>query len=114
VHATRIAAQMVGSFGMAGSLVSYDAIEGGPFAQGIVAKVLGNEDARSAWRNSLAQAKADVQTLLDEQSPSRRRTARRAAREVGVGRRQMSTCCASGSAPSLDDDTEPPNPSSAS
>jgi cell division protease FtsH len=48
VHATRIAAQMVGSYGMAGSLVSYDAIEGGPFSQGIVAKVLGNEDARSA------------------------------------------------------------------
>ena len=65
VHATRIAAQMVGSFGMAGSLVSYDAIEGGPFAQGIVSKVLGNEDARTAVEKLLAQAKADVQTLLD-------------------------------------------------
>jgi cell division protease FtsH len=66
VHATRLAAQMVGSFGMAGSLVSYDAIEGGPFTQGIVAKVLGNEDARASVEKLLAQAKADVQTLLDD------------------------------------------------
>ncbi|MCU1464530.1 MAG: ATP-dependent Zn protease, partial [Actinomycetia bacterium] len=66
VHATRIAAQMVGSFGMAGSLVSYDAIEGGPFTQGIVAKVLGNEDARASVEKLLAQAKADVQALLDD------------------------------------------------
>ena len=43
VHATRIAAQMVGAYGMAGSLVSYEAIEAGPIAQGIVGKVLGNE-----------------------------------------------------------------------
>jgi ATP-dependent Zn protease len=66
VHATRLAAQMVGSFGMAGSLVSYDAIEGGPFTQGIVGKVLGNEDARGSVEKLLAQAKADVQTLLDD------------------------------------------------
>src|SRR4029078_1922605 len=33
IHATKIAAQMVGSFGMAGSLLSYEAIEGGPFSQ---------------------------------------------------------------------------------
>ncbi len=65
VHATRIAAQMVGAYGMAGSLVSYEAIEAGPIAQGIVGKVLGNEDARGAVEKLLAQAKADVQTLLD-------------------------------------------------
>jgi len=65
VHATRIAAQMVGSFGMAGSLVSYEAIEAGPISQGIVGKVLGNEDARAAVEKLLAQAKADVQLLLD-------------------------------------------------
>jgi cell division protease FtsH len=65
VHATRIAAQMVGSFGMAGSLVSYEAIEAGPLAQGIVAKVLGNEDARNAVERLLEQAKADVQNLID-------------------------------------------------
>ena len=65
VHATRIAAQMVGSFGMAGSLVSYEAIEAGPITQGIVGKVLANEDARAAVEKLLAQAKADVQALLD-------------------------------------------------
>jgi cell division protease FtsH len=66
VLATRIAAQMVGSYGMAGSLVSYDAIESGPISQGIVGKVLGNEDARAAVEKLLAQAKADVQVLLDD------------------------------------------------
>jgi len=64
-HATRIAAQMVGSFGMAGSLVSFDAVEPGPVTQGIVGKVLANEDARAAVERLLEQAKADVQTLLD-------------------------------------------------
>ena len=66
VLATKIAAQMVGSYGMAGSLVSYDAIESGPISQGIVGKVLGNEDARAAVEKLLAQAKADVQVLLDD------------------------------------------------
>jgi ATP-dependent Zn protease len=65
VHATRIAAQMVGSFGMAGSLVSYEAIEAGPITQGIVGKVLGNEDARNSVDRLLEQAKADVHGLLD-------------------------------------------------
>jgi ATP-dependent Zn protease len=64
-HATRIAAQMVGSFGMAGSLVSFEAVEPGPVTQGIVGKVLANEDARAAVERLLGQAKADVHTLLD-------------------------------------------------
>ena len=46
----RIAAQMVGSFGMAGSLVSFEAIEAGPITQGIVGKVLANDDARARGR----------------------------------------------------------------
>ena len=66
VHATKIASQMVGSFGMAGSLVSYEAIEAGPITQGIVGKVLGNEDARAAVERLLEQAKADVQKILDD------------------------------------------------
>jgi cell division protease FtsH len=65
VHATRIAAQMVGSFGMAGSLVSFEAIEGGLIEQGIVGKVLANEDARGALEKLLSQAKADVHAMLD-------------------------------------------------
>jgi ATP-dependent Zn protease len=56
---------MVGSFGMAGSLVSFEAVEAGPVTQGIVGKVLANEDARGAVERLLEQAKADVQTLLD-------------------------------------------------
>jgi ATP-dependent Zn protease len=65
-HATRIAAQMVGSFGMAGSLVSFEAVEAGPISQGIVGKVLANEDARASVDRLLDQAKADVHMLLDE------------------------------------------------
>src|SRR4051794_20893383 len=66
MHATKLAAQMVGSFGMAGSLVSYDAIEAGPISQGIVGKVLGNDDARAAVEKLLEQSKADVQTMLND------------------------------------------------
>ncbi|HET9729204.1 MAG TPA: AAA family ATPase [Acidimicrobiia bacterium] len=65
IHATKIAAQMVGSFGMAGSLISFEAIEAGPITQGIVGKVLGNEDARAAVEKLLERAKADVHKLLD-------------------------------------------------
>jgi cell division protease FtsH len=65
-HATTVAAQMVGSFGMAGSLISFDAIENGPINAGIVAKVLGNDEGRSAVSKMLEQAKADTTKLLDE------------------------------------------------
>ncbi|MGO9872721.1 MAG: AAA family ATPase [Acidimicrobiia bacterium] len=65
-HATRIAAQMVGAFGMAGSLVSFEAVEAGPIAQGIVGKVLSNEDARASVERLLDQAKANVHTMLDD------------------------------------------------
>lgn len=63
--ATRVAAQMVGSFGMAGTLVSFDAVEAGPVTQGIVAKVLANDDARRAVERILERAKSDVRALLD-------------------------------------------------
>jgi ATP-dependent Zn protease len=66
LHATRIAAQMVGSFGMAGSLVSFEAIEPGPITQGIVGKVLANDDARTAVEKLLEQAKSDVRQLIDQ------------------------------------------------
>jgi ATP-dependent Zn protease len=65
-HATTIAAQMVGSFGMAGSLVSFEAVENGPINQGIVAKVLTNDDGRRSVERLLGQAKADTRKLLDE------------------------------------------------
>jgi ATP-dependent Zn protease len=65
-HATRVAAQMVGSFGMAGSLLSFEAVEGGPLQQGIVSKVLGDETARRSVERILDQSKSDVRDLLDE------------------------------------------------
>lgn len=64
-HATKVAAQMVGSLGMAGSLVSFDAIEPSPVVNGIVGKVLSNDDARRAVERMLEQAKAEVRTMLD-------------------------------------------------
>jgi cell division protease FtsH len=66
VHATKIAAQMVGSFGMAGTLVSFEAVENGPINQGIVGKVLANDDSRRAVERLLGQAKTDTRALLDE------------------------------------------------
>ena len=66
IAATRIAAQMVGSFGMAGSLVSFEAVEAGPIAQGIVGKVLANEDAKTAVEKLLEQSKSDVRQLIDQ------------------------------------------------
>ena len=63
-QATKVAAQMVGSFGMAGSLVSFEAVESGPISQGIVAKVLANDDARTAATSILDEAKGEVQRLL--------------------------------------------------
>ncbi len=64
-HATRIAAQMVGSFGMAGSLVSFDAIESGPVTSGIVGKVLSDDDSRRSVERILEQSKEEVRALLD-------------------------------------------------
>jgi ATP-dependent Zn protease len=65
-HATRVACTMVGSLGMAGSLVSYEAVESGPISQGIVGKVLGNDESRRAVKTMLVQAKDEVRKLLDE------------------------------------------------
>ena len=64
--ATKIAAQMVGAFGMANSLVSFEAVEMGPISQGLVARVLADDEGRSAVERLLNQAKSDVRTLLDE------------------------------------------------
>jgi ATP-dependent Zn protease len=64
-HATTIAARMVGSFGMANSLVSFEAVENGPISAGIVGKVLSNEDARAAVERILDSAKDEVRKLID-------------------------------------------------
>lgn len=63
--ATTAAAQMVGSFGMAGSLISYDAVSG-PGGANVVAKVISSDDGRDKVEAILAQAKSAVTTLLED------------------------------------------------
>jgi cell division protease FtsH len=65
-YATQVAAQMVGSYGMGGTLVSFDAVESGPMSAGIVAKVLANDDARKRLEVLLAEAKETARRLLAE------------------------------------------------
>jgi ATP-dependent Zn protease len=63
--ATSAAAQMVGSFGMAGSLISYDLMAGPPGAS-VVAKVLSSEEGKEAVSVILESAKTEVTRLLRE------------------------------------------------
>jgi cell division protease FtsH len=65
-YATQLAAQMVGSFGMGGTLVSYDAVESGPMTAGIVAKVLSNDAARKRVEVLLVEAKETARRRLSE------------------------------------------------
>ncbi len=60
--ATAAAARMVGSFGMAGSLISHEAVAG-PSAN-IVAKVISSETGREAVETILSESKAEVTELL--------------------------------------------------
>jgi len=65
--ATQLAAQMVGSFGMAGSLISYDAIAEGPIgSKNLVGKVLADRDGKARVEDILAEQKARVSAVLDE------------------------------------------------
>jgi ATP-dependent Zn protease len=61
--ATAAAAQMVGSLGMAGSLVSLEAASG-PGGANLVAKVLSSDESRQAVEQILADARSAVRTLL--------------------------------------------------
>jgi ATP-dependent Zn protease len=63
--ATRTACAMVGAYGMAGSLVSVEAMEPGPISEGLVKKVLGDDVMRKAVEAILEKAKAEVRTLVD-------------------------------------------------
>lgn len=62
--ATRAAAQMVGSLGLGGSLVSLEAAQGATGAN-IVTKVLSDDRGRDALEEILAGAKAEVTRMLD-------------------------------------------------
>ena len=66
-HATTLTAQMVGSFGMAGSLVSYDAIAEGPIgSKNLVGKVLGDAEGKARVDQILTEQKGRVTKLLEE------------------------------------------------
>ncbi|RKS72420.1 ATP-dependent Zn protease [Motilibacter peucedani] len=64
-YATGVAAQMVGSAGMTGSLVSYAAVQPGALGDGgLVGRVLGDSAGRDAVEQLLQDQKAVVRTLL--------------------------------------------------
>ena len=64
--ATSLAAQMVGSFGMGSSLLSYDAVDNGAHSSpNIVAKVLSNEDTKREAGELLRRHKDQVAYLLE-------------------------------------------------
>ena len=65
--ATQLAAQMVGSFGMAGSLISYDAVSHGPIGgANLVAKVLADESGKQRVEDILTAQKERVLEVLEE------------------------------------------------
>lgn len=64
--ATALVAQMVGSYGMGSSLISYEAVDNGAHSSpNIVAKVLTNDDARRETEEILKLHKDQVTDLLD-------------------------------------------------
>jgi cell division protease FtsH len=64
--ATTVAAQMVGSFGMGSSLVSYDAVgNSGMHGPNLVAKVLSNDDTKQEVEELLRRHKDQVYYLLE-------------------------------------------------
>ena len=66
-YATGLAAQMVGSFGMAGSLISYEAIAQGAVSQtNLVAKVLGDSDGKQRVEDILEAQRGRVREVLEE------------------------------------------------
>ncbi len=65
-QATTIAATMVGALGMAGSLVSFQASAGGVLDSGLVARVLGDDRARTEVERILDRSKEAVRELLDD------------------------------------------------
>jgi cell division protease FtsH len=65
-HATTLAANMVGSFGMAGSLISFDAISDGPIGgPNLVGKVLADAEGRQRVEDILEQQRQRVREVLE-------------------------------------------------
>jgi ATP-dependent Zn protease len=66
LYATNVAAQMVGAVGMAGTLVSYGAVQGSAFNDtNLVGRVLGDPEGRSRAEEILQQQKLRAVGLLD-------------------------------------------------
>jgi cell division protease FtsH len=64
-YATTVAAQMIGSAGMDGTLISFAAAPGGPFGGGdLVSRVMGDGDGRRMMEALLTRQKAEVRSLL--------------------------------------------------
>jgi ATP-dependent Zn protease len=65
--ATDLAAKMVGAFGMAGSLISYDAVTSGALStSNLVAKVLADEQGKQRVEDILATQKVKARAVLEE------------------------------------------------
>ena len=65
-HATTLAANMVGSFGMAGSLISFDAITDGPIGgPNLVGKVLADKEGHQRVEDILEQQRQRVREVLE-------------------------------------------------
>jgi cell division protease FtsH len=64
--ATQVAAAMVGSLGMAGSLVSFEAVAEGPVQRNLVARVLADREAKARVEEILETQKRRVRALLEE------------------------------------------------
>jgi ATP-dependent Zn protease len=65
-HATTLAANMVGSYGMAGSLISFDAIADGPIGgSNLVGKVLSDKEGRQRVEDILEQQRQRVREVLE-------------------------------------------------
>ena len=68
MYATNVAAEMVGSAGMTGTLASYRAVQSGTFNDtNIVGRVLADAEGRAAVERLLAEQKASVVALLSTQ-----------------------------------------------
>ena len=66
VSATNVAVEMVGSLGMAGSLISYRALDPGVVGGNLTAKVLSDKTGREAVDEILHENKAVVTSLMNE------------------------------------------------
>ena len=65
-QATTLAANMVGSFGMAGSLISFDAITDGPIGgSNLVGKVLADKETRQRVEDILEEQRQRVREVLE-------------------------------------------------